>query len=91
MVTNCGGWNIILLRSINIHSEEEAGQELEEEKEEAAEDPPPVKAEPTMATAAATPKPSYPGLQSQYGYMAPYMSPLVSMSNLAAMYQQVSS
>ena len=73
-----------------IEEEEEAGQELEEEKEEAAEDPPPVKAEPIVtAPAAATPKPSYPGLQSQYGYMAPYMSPLVSMSNLAAMYQQV--
>ena len=68
--------------------EEETGAELEEKKEEAAEEPPPVKAEPTMAAAAA-PKPSYPGLQSQYGYMAPYMSPLVSMSNLAAMYQQV--
>ena len=74
-----------------IEEEEEAGQELEEEKEEAAENPLPVKAEPAIAieAAAATPKPSYPGLQSQYGYMAPYMSPLVSMSNLAAMYQQV--
>ena len=72
--------------------DQEAGQELEEEKEDGAEDPPPVKAEPIVtASAAATPKPSYPGLQSQYGYMAPYMSPLVSMSNLAAMYQQVCS
>merc|ERR1712032_1771052 len=69
--------------------DDEAGQDLEEEKEEAAEETPPVKAEPIVtAPAAATPKPSYPGLQSQYGYMAPYMSPLVSMSNLAAMYQQ---
>ena len=75
-----------------IEEEEETGPELEEEKEQPAEEPLPVKAEPTIsssAAAAATPKPSYPGLQSQYGYMAPYMSPLVSMSNLAAMYQQV--
>jgi len=33
-------------------------------------------------------KAAYPGLQSQMNYIPPYMSPLVSMTNLAAMYQQ---
>ena len=74
-----------------VTTDEESEQILEEAKEngETPEDPLSVKSEPTMAPPA--PKPSYAGLQSQYGYMAPYMSPLVSMSNLAAMYQQVSS
>ena len=75
------------LKSPMGNGKEEATQNLEEEKEEEEEDGSPVKTEPALSEMVA-PKPTYAGLQSQYGYIAPYMSPLVSMSNLAAMYQQ---
>ena len=75
------------LKSPMGNGKEEATQNLEEEKEEALEEGSPVKTEPALSEMVA-PKPTYAGLQSQYGYIAPYMSPLVSMSNLAAMYQQ---
>jgi len=75
------------LKSPMGNGKEEATQNLEEEKEEEEEEGSPVKTEPALSEMVA-PKPTYAGLQSQYGYIAPYMSPLVSMSNLAAMYQQ---
>merc|ERR1711990_268477 len=75
------------LKSPMGNGKEEATQNLEAEKEEEVEEGSQVKTEPTLSEMVA-PKPTYAGLQSQYGYIAPYMSPLVSMSNLAAMYQQ---
>ena len=75
------------LKSPMENGKEEATQNLEEEKVEEVEEGSPVNTEPALSEMVA-PKPTYAGLQSQYGYIAPYMSPLVSMSNLAAMYQQ---
>ena len=72
------------------HQELETEEMQEEEEEEVEQEEPitAVKNEPMNPFPVEPSKPPYPAsLQSQYNYMSPYMSPLVSMSNLAAMYQ----